>query len=887
MDKTVDKKSNINQTQDLNALIDGNGPKKQRGPKTIVKSDLIRMKGDPLGLHVPLDEEPTESLNANQKIKSKDDIVVERYNPEVETGLTAEEVELRQMAGLANISDTGSSKSIPSIITKNIFTFFNFLNFGIAAWLLSVRAGFTNILFMGVISANITIGIYQEIRAKKTIDKLSLLSAPTAIVKRDADEMEIGIFDVVIDDILFLSSGKQIPADAVIRDGVIEVNESLLTGESDPIIKRKGDTLYSGSFVISGSCHAQVTAVGKDIYIQKLTNQAKKYKKPNSDLLGSLKIIIRTVGGLILPISATLFYLMWSQVDWAPGITFAQQLGSDEYREIVIKTAGAMIGMIPSGLFLITSMALAVGVIRLAQNNTLVQELYCIEMLARVDTLCLDKTGTITDGTMTVKSIIEYKNDTGVTLKNVISAMINAQNDTNLTSEALKERFGTAKRYRFKNMIAFSSSRKFSAVQFDRYGTFAIGAPEFVLKDGFSQISAEVDKQSNEGYRVLVVAHTSDEIIDNKIESKMKPIALIMIEDTIRPDAIETIEYFKSHNVDVKVISGDNPMTVSRISQRANIDHADKYISLEGMQDKEVVRAASRYTVFGRVSPHQKKLLIESLKNNGRTVAMTGDGVNDILALKEADTSIAMASGSEAARNVSHLVLLDSNFSSMPKVVSEGRRVINNIQRVSTLFLTKTIFSFLLAMVAIFRSGYYPISPSQLLLIDYLVIGIPSFFLALEPNNKQVKGKFLQNIIKAALPGALVVMINSLIIFGFEGLLAMDSVVISTLIVLSATVTSLTVLFRVSSPFNVLRRILFIFMVVIFLFLVLLTPHFFDFAPFWRQDLMVAAPLTVSQILLLIVLAQATFPLMYVLTNIIGWLKTFIKTVLNKLADMQ
>jgi len=886
MEKTVDKKLN-KQSQDLDELLDGDKEKKKKGPKTIIKEDLIKMKGDPLGLHVPLDDEPKESLKVDEKIKTRDDIVVERYNPDIELGLTSEEVELRQMAGLANISDTGSSKSIPTIITSNIFTFFNFLNFGIAAWLISVGASITNILFMGVITANITIGIIQEIRAKKTIDKLSLLSAPTAIVKRDSDEVEIGVFDVVIDDILFLSSGKQIPADAVVREGTLEVNESLLTGESDPIIKHKGDTLYSGSFVISGSCHAQVTAVGKDIYIQKLTSQAKKYKKPESDLLGSLKIIIRTVGALILPLAATLFYLMWSQVNWAPGISITEQLASPEYQQIVIKTAGAMIGMIPSGLFLLTSMALAVGVIRLAQNNTLVQELYCIEMLARVDTLCLDKTGTITDGTMTVKSIIEYKNETGITLKNVVSAMINAQNDTNLTTEALKERFGTAKRYRFKELIPFSSSRKFSAVQFDRYGTFAIGAPEFVVKENFSQIASEVDKQSSEGYRVLVVAHTKEDIVDNKLVGKMTPIALIMIEDTIRPDAIETIEYFRSHNVDVKVISGDNPQTVSRISQRANIENADKFISLEGMHDKEVVRAASRYTVFGRVSPHQKKLLIESLKNNGRTVAMTGDGVNDILALKEADTSIAMASGSEAARNVSHLVLLDSNFSSMPKVVSEGRRVINNVQRVSTLFLTKTIFSFLLAIVAIIRSGYYPISPSQLVLIDYLVIGIPSFFLALEPNNRQVKGKFLLNIIKAALPGALVVMINSLIIFGFERTLEMDTVVVSTLIVITATVTSLTVLFRVSQPFNKMRRTLFILMVGIFLFLVLLTPHFFDFAPFWKQDIMFAAPLTVPQILLLVVLAQATFPLMYVLTNMYGWIKTFIKTILNKLADMQ
>ncbi|TNF07144.1 MAG: HAD family hydrolase [Bacillota bacterium] len=895
MEKTVAKKVQSND-QDLNDLLEeeqqdqteiSKKEKKQKGPKTIIKEEMITMKGDPLGLHVPLDDEPIESLDVKSKVKSKDEIVVERYNPDVEKGLTTEEVELRQMAGYANITDTGSSKSVTSIITSNIFTFFNFMNFGIAIWLITVSAKITNMAFMGVITANITIGIIQEIRAKKTIDKLSLLSAPTAIVKRDNDEFEIAIHDVVIDDILHLSSGKQIPADCVVRQGVIEVNESLLTGESDPIIKRKGDTLYSGSFVVSGNCYAQATAIGKDIYIQKLTSQAKKYKKPESDLLGSLKIIIRTVGALILPLAGILFYLMWTSVDWDPSLTIGQRLMSEEYSLIVRQTAGAMIGMIPSGLFLLTSMALAVGVIRLAQNNTLVQELYCIEMLARVDTLCLDKTGTITDGTMTVKSIIEYKNESGLTLKNIISAMLNAQNDSNLTSDALAERFGTAKRIRHKNLIPFSSSRKYSAVQFERYGTFILGAPEFVIKENFSKIEKEVEKQANDGYRVLVVARSDQDIVENQFSGKIEPLALIMIEDTIRPDAIDTIEYFESHNVEVKVISGDNPATVSRISQRAGIANADKYISLEGVQDKEVVRAASRYTVFGRVSPSQKKLLIESLKNNGRTVAMTGDGVNDILALKEADTSIAMASGSEAARNVSHLVLLDSNFSSMPKVVSEGRRVINNVQRVSTLFLTKTIFSFLLAITAIIRQGYYPIQPSQLVLIDYLVIGIPSFFLALEPNNKQVKGKFLGNILKAALPGAIVVMINSLIIFGFERTLLMDNVVVSTLIVISATTVSLTVLFRVSTPFNKMRRTLFFIMVIAFFMLVIFVPHFFDFAPFYAQDYNVYQPLSVPQILLLVVLAQATFPLMYVLSNLYGWTKTFVRTILNKLADMQ
>ncbi len=872
MEKTVEDQLNSNQR------LDSKNGEKQKGPKTVVKEKLVQMKGDPLGLHIPLEEEPASGLDVKEKIKSRDDIVVERYNPDIDKGLSTEEVEYRQIANMANVGDMGSTKRISSIILGNLLTLFNLLTFGIAIWMLASGVPiFQAVPFVTVISFNITIGIIQEIRAKKTIDQLSLLSAPTAIVIRDRDEVEIGITDVVIDDILRLNSGKQIPADAVVRDGLLEVDESLLTGESDPIIKRAGDTLYSGSYVISGVAHAQVTAVGNDIYIQKLTNQAKKYSKPKSDLLNSLRVIIRVGGSLIIPIGMVLFYMMFQQGGWA------------EYSNIVEKTAGAMIGMIPSGLFLLTSMALAVGVIRLAQNNTLVQEIYCIEMLARVDTLCLDKTGTITDGTMSVKSIIEYKNDSKITLKNLIPAILNAQQDDNLTSSALRERFGTAKHYRHKAIIPFSSARKFSAVQFERYGTFVIGAPEYVMNSGFEKIEKEVEKQSKQGYRVLLVASASGDIENQKFNGKIEPMALIMIEDTIRPDAAETINYFREYGVDIKVISGDNPATVSRIAERANVENADKYISLENMSDKEIVRIASRYTVFGRVSPQQKKVLIEALKNNGKTVAMTGDGVNDILALKEADTSIAMASGSEAARNVSHLVLLDSNFSSMPKVVAEGRRVINNIQRVSTLFLTKTIFSFLLALIAIFRNGYYPISPLQLSMIEVFMIGIPGFFMALEYNNKQVTGKFLSNILKSALPGAVVVVINSLIIFGLEGSLGMTDKITTTLVVIVATFTSLMVLYRTSKPFNKTRRILFFSMASAFAATVFLIPYMLNLTPIIYFKYFGGTPesLTVPQILLMIVLIQATYPLMYITSNIVRWIKEFIHLIINKVADMQ
>lgn len=813
-----------------------------------------------------------------KKTHKKDVTQVIRVNPDVHTGLSTAQVEERVEAGMVNLTNTGSTKTIKMIVFSNVVTLFNLLNFAIAGWLISVSA-FRDIIFMFIVSANIIIGIIQEIRAKKTIDQLSLLSAPSALVIRDTEEIEITVSEVVIDDIFKLSSGKQISADCVIKEGVIEVNESLLTGEADAIVKRPGDTLYSGSFVVSGTCCAQVTAVGKNNYIQTLTSQAKKYKKPKSDLLRSLKFVIRLVGALIIPIGAALFIMQYTTPD-----------NLLTYPLIVKRTAGAVIGMIPSGLFLLTSIALAVGVLRLAQNNTLVQELYCIEMLARVNVLCLDKTGTITDGTMTVRGVVEYPNESGLTVKNAVSAMLNALNDNNLTSHALEEKFGRAKRIRHRQLVAFSSTRKLSAVEFDRYGTFVLGAPEFVLKDNYDVVIRDVEKNAADGYRVLVIAHTMEPIVNNEVNATVSPIALILIEDTIRPDAIETIEYFKTHGVQVKVISGDNPITVSKVSERAGIENATKYISLDGLADKDVIRAAERYTVFGRVSPTQKKLLIQTLKNNGNTVAMTGDGVNDILALKEADCSIAMASGSEAARNVSHLVLLDSNFSSMPKVVNEGRRVINNVQRVATLFLTKTIFSFLLSIQALRSQGVYPITPSQLIMIDMLVIGIPSFFLALEPNSRQVTGKFLMNVLRNALPGALVVLINSMIVFGLANALSMGPSQVSTIIVITATFTCMMVLLKISRPFNVMRRILFITMFTLFILAALFLPQFFEFNPlfgsYYTTDGTFVSALELPQILLLIAIVQVSYPLMEIFSNAYGWLRNQIRYVATKLANM-
>ncbi|MDE6655518.1 MAG: HAD-IC family P-type ATPase, partial [Anaeroplasmataceae bacterium] len=754
-------------------------------------------------------------VKKHRKALQKNPENIKRYDTDEETGLPDEIVEKRILDNLVNVTKKGSTKSKQKIVFSNIFTFFNVLTLSIAIWLMTVQA-WTDLVFLAIVIANTVIGIYQEIRAKNTIDKLSLLSAPSAVVIRNGIKQEISVGDVVLDDLLVLESGNQICADSIVVSGSVEVNESLLTGESNAIIKKAGDLLFSGSFVVSGKCRARVDKVGKDNYIEKLSAQAKLYRKPNSDLLKSLKWIIRGMTPIIIVTGITLFVLQ----NFNPSIN---------YVTAVRKTAGAIIGMIPSGLWLLTSIALFVGVIKLSQNNVLVQELYCIEMLARINVLCLDKTGTITDGTMSVKNVIDYNSFFGLTTNNIVSAMLNALNESNLTAVALQKEFGLNRRIKFTETIPFSSQRKFNAVTFEKMGTFALGAPEYVLKNQFDQVKKEVQKNASLGYRVLCLAHFNGSIEDNKLpNTAAEVVSLILIEDNIRPDAIKTINYFKESGVSVRVISGDDPLTVSKISERAGIENANDYISLEGLSDAEVERAASKYTVFGRVSPSQKKLLVTTLKNEGKKVAMTGDGVNDILALREADCSIAIASGSEAARNVSHLVLLDSNFDSMPKVVSEGRRVINNVTNVASLFLTKTIFSLLLAIQAMINGGAYPISTNQLIMIDLFAIGIPSFFLALEANNKEVDGNFLANILKGALPGAMTIMIIALLIFGLSGSLDLDTISIQTIIGIAATHTCLMVLFKVSKPFNTLRRTLCTCCYGAFLIITFLLPQFLE-----------------------------------------------------------
>src|SRR5690554_2559243 len=693
--------------------------------------------------------EETLSKKKNKKEEEKKKNIVRYLETSILEGLSSEIVEARKEEGLININDDNKGKTVFQIILSNLFTFFNMLYATITV-IFVLLSSYENLLFLVTIIPNLIIGIIQEIKAKLMIDKLKLMSAPTATVVRDGQKIEIPVSEVVLDDILLFTPGKQICADSIVVDGFAEVNEALLTGESDAINKNVGDQLFSGSYVVSGVVVARADKVGKDNYIEKLSKDAKVYLKPKSELLRTLNAIIKFVSIIILPLAIATY--ITSSLD-AP-IDYLGILNRDG----LIRAASSILAMIPAGLFLLTSIALFVGVIRLGKYKTLVQELYCIEMLARVDVLCLDKTGTITDGTMRVSDCVELKNHTDFTVREIVGSMMNAFDDVNPTSEALIKFFDKNSILTPTEKIPFSSKRKYSAVTFGEHGTFILGAPEFILKDHYDKVAARIDRFAQDGSRVLILGHTNNKVKPDDLPKNVKPICIIALQDHIREDAIETIEYFKQNGVDIKVISGDNPLTVSMIAQRAGVEGAERYISLAGLTDDEVRESVFEYNVFGRVSPEQKRILVRELKEHKKTVAMTGDGVNDILALKEADCSIAMASGSEATRYVSHLVLMDSNFSSMPRVVQEGRRVINNIQKTSTLFLVKTIFSILLAILYIIlglQNGNikmsYPFAARHLYMIEWFAIGIPATFLALQPNREIVKGKFLSNVLKSTL----------------------------------------------------------------------------------------------------------------------------------------
>ncbi len=756
-------------------------------------------------------------------------INIERYDTDINTGLTSEQVLKRQEELLTNKTTKGSNKSIFSIFCHNIFTFFNAIYIIIFVLLLTAGADLANFLFVAIVLANTSIGIIQEIRSKMTIDKLSLLSAPHVYVIRNGEKQEIKVEEIVLDDMMVLAPGNEITTDAILVSGEVEVNESQLTGESIPVIKKIGDMLYSGSFIVSGNCYARVEHVGKDNEMEKLASQAKKYSKPKSEILTSLSYFLRFVSIIIVPVAIVL-YCRAERISSISEFFISFFDHSDTYSGSIISMSGSIIGMIPAGLFLLTTVALAVGVIRLARHKTLVQEIYCIEMLARVDVLCLDKTGTITDGTMKVSEVISIAKNIDYDLGKVIASMNKSLQENNATATALVDYFGYSGKYQPKSILPFKSENKYSAVTFKDLGTFVVGAPEFVLKGNYERYEELIKEKTSLGYRVLALGECSKELKDGKIIGIPKLIALVVIEDQIRKEAFDTIKYFKDNNVTCKVISGDNPLTVSVIAGKVGIDNAENYISLDGMSDEEVYEATEKYTVFGRVKPHQKQIIVKALKNKNHTVAMTGDGVNDILALKEADCSIAMASGCDAVRNVAQLVLLDSNFASMPKVVAEGRRVVNNIQQSASLFLVKTLFTMIITILVITGfiakfspdgSSNYPFSTAQLFMIETFAIGIPAFFLSLQPNKSIIKGKFLLNVIRNALPGALTVAIQVFVTYMVAESIGLSALEVKTIIVISATATCMMVLYFACKPFETWKVVMYLGLVFLCLIVVI------------------------------------------------------------------
>ena len=847
-----------------------------------------------------LKEKQIENRKKQEKVNnSQANSTVERYlDTDITIGLTSNQVDARIKENLTNKTKNTRGKSILEIIIRNVFTWFNILYMVIAVILILIdiknKESFSNLVFLLLVIVNTAIGMFQEIKTKVQVDKLKLLSNPKAIVIRNGKKLEINSEDVVLDDIIIYQAGKQITADSVVLDGLFEVNESLLTGESDSIIKAKGDYLLSGSFITSGTCVARVDKVGDDTYISKMSKDAKEYNKPKSELLSTLHKVIVTITIVIIPI--VVLYLL-SHIDFSvlhntPNWfnTFWNAINVGGSNSILSTICYIVLAMIPAGLFLLTSLALFVGVRNLAKQNTLVQELYCIEMLARVDTLCLDKTGTITDGTMKVTDCIEIDNKSDYTIREIVGSMLKTFEEKNQTSEAMVKYFGVNNVLSPTVIIPFSSKRKFSAVTFDKIGTYAIGAPDFVLKDNYSNVEEKVSKLVSNGSRVLVLGYTKTKFKGDTLPNNMTPVALIVLQDHIREDAESTIAFFKQNGVNIKVISGDNPEAVAKIAQRVGIEHANRYINLNGLTDEEIKEKVFDYTVFGRVTPNQKKLIIETLKSSGRTVAMTGDGVNDIPALKEADCSIAMASGSDAVRYVSHLVLMDSNFSSMPNVVMEGRRVINNVQRTSSLYLTKNLFAFLIAcmyivigFVTMFSKTKYvlvntefPFRSENLALIEWIVLGFSCTLLSIQPNRDIVKGRFFSNIIKNIIPGALTVLVFQIILFSMQFIKAKGNYafpnlfnpdtpdVYRTISSIIATFVMLMSLLDACQPFNRYRRFIFISASIIILGMVLLTPtrEFIklNFSNFGTEET-----------LLLIVLIEAVFPI-----------RLFIKKILEK-----
>jgi len=747
---------------------------------------------------------------------------VKRINADPNIGLTGYEAQARLDRGWANCETDAVTKTVWQIVSANLFTYFNLIFFLLAACVIFVGA-FRDLMFMPVVIINTIIGIVQELRSKRTLDKLSLISAPKATVIRDGMEMTLNTEDTVLDDIAIFASGNQIYADAVVLSGYVQVNEALITGESDEITKIEGDRLLSGSYIVSGSCRARLDRVGRDSFVSKLALEAKKMNKgrQQSEMMRSLTRLVQIIGLVIIPFGLLLFY----NQHYVLGLDFKQS---------VVYTVGALVGMIPEGLYLLTSVALAVGVMRLAQNKTLVHDLGCIETLARVDVLCVDKTGTITEPKMEVEKTVplcEYR-FSDEDIRAIMAAYVDNMSADNETMLALREHFKGLSVQRAEKILPFTSSLKYSGLTYADGESYLLGAPEMILGGEFERYRAEIDIYSRDGYRVLLLALYDGDVTEDRDPSLAMPVSLILLSNKIRKEAPATFSFFAKQGVAIKVISGDNPGTVSNIARKAGISGAENYVDATTLDtDRKLRAAATQYTVFGRVRPDQKKKLVQALKAAGHKVAMTGDGVNDVLALKEADCSIAMASGSDVAARVSQLVLLDSNFASMPFVVMEGRRVINNIERAAALFLVKNIFSFLLAIISMIAVLPYPVTAAQLSLVSTLTIGVPSFFLALEPNTEIVRGRFLRNVLFRALPAGLtnVVLVMGVTLFAMA--FDMTHSELSTISAIVLAEVGLIMLHRTCKPFSSLRKLLWGAMSVSIVICVLFLKNLFALSP--------------------------------------------------------
>ncbi|MCI8805596.1 MAG: HAD-IC family P-type ATPase [Clostridiales bacterium] len=778
----------------------------------------------------------------NYNLENNDELKkIRRYTPSYDKGLSENEVNQRFAEGLFNDENTVPTKTILQIITGNLCTFFNILNFSLAI-IIIIIGEYKNILFMGVVLCNLFIGVIQEIRSKLTIDKLSIIASTKADVIRNGIRTKISIEQIVLDDIIIFESGYQVVTDSIIVKGSCDVNESFVTGESDAIYKKEGDLLLAGSFIVSGKCTAKAERVGKYNYVSKISSGAKYIKKINSEIMRTLNKIVKIISFFIIPV----------------GIIIAlNQFNVDEntFEKAVVQSIAAIITIIPEGLMLLSSTVLAVGVVRLARYKVLVQELYCIETLARVDTLCLDKTGTLTEGSMEVIDTFILDETYRETIETALSSIVNSLEDNNPTFNAIKDKYINKSDWKPIILCPFSSQEKWSGVYFEKYGSYIMGAAEFILDEIPLAIKEKINEFSKNS-RVILVAHSKNKCSPKKLPKEITPIAFVLIRDKIRAEAKKTLEYFKDQGVSIKVISGDNVETVSGIAKAAGIDGWEKAIDATTINSENIDSSVSENVVFGRVTPIQKKELINAMQKNGHTVAMTGDGVNDVLALKEADCSIAMASGTDAARNVSQLILLDSNFDSMPKVVAEGRRSINNIQRSAAIVMVRTLYSLGLAFIFLFVHIPYPFIPIQQTLINAVSSGIPGIILALEPNKKRIKGNFFQNIMRLALPPSMAVFISILGILVFECIFDISKTESSTICVYVTGFIRLMFLFKVCIPFNIIRGVLFTCMCGIFAGGILLFPEFFNLSPFTPMVLILTIGFIIFAVLIFIGLSR-------------------------------